>query len=88
MRTLLATLAIGLSTTLFASGAQAGWFDFYFPCGGCAEKSGKGDALHLQVLLSPGSLDAALGLQRPPTTIPRPTTPSSSADIGRATGDK
>jgi hypothetical protein len=36
MRTLLATLAIGLSTTLFAGGAQAGgWWDFYFPCNGC-----------------------------------------------------
>ena len=38
MRTLLATLAIGLSTTLFVSDAQAGWFDFYFPCGNCNER--------------------------------------------------
>jgi hypothetical protein len=37
MRILLATLAIGLSTTFLASGAQAGgWWDFYWPCRSCA----------------------------------------------------
>jgi len=40
MRTLLATLAIGLSASLFAGGAQAGDF-LYFPCGGCGEKTEK-----------------------------------------------
>ena len=39
MRRLLATLAIGLSATLFTGGAQAGeLFDFYWPCQGCASQ--------------------------------------------------
>jgi hypothetical protein len=39
MRTLLATLAIGLSTTLFAGGAEAGDFwDFYLPCRDCNQR--------------------------------------------------
>jgi hypothetical protein len=38
MRTFLATLAIGLSASLFAGGAQAGDF-LYFPCGNCGEKA-------------------------------------------------
>jgi hypothetical protein len=37
MRTLLATLAIGLSASLFAGGAEAGDI-FYRPCGDCAGK--------------------------------------------------